>query len=137
MNLHSLRRDVQRLRDVAVRLSGGSKIRHPPLARRECEDACKGGRARSGSGGIDLAANSVAERLRAADVGQLEGATQGLASVSRLMRMPEHAAQRRERLRLLEARRRLLQQNARLFELLESFRVQDCSQDTQRSSDGS
>src|SRR5213596_2435327 len=88
MYLDRLWRDVQRLGDVAIRSSVGSKIRDPSLACRECEHACKGSRAWTRSRGVDLAANDVDERLRTADVCQLERTPQRFASLRRLTRMP-------------------------------------------------
>src|SRR5262245_28040887 len=137
MYLDRLRRDVERLGDVAVRLSAGGKIRDAPLTRSQGEDACEGGRAWTRPCGVDLAANRVDERLRAADVCQFERTPQRLASLGRPTRMPKRASERGERLRLLEARGRPPQEIAGLFELGKPFAMQDRSEDAQRSTHGS
>jgi hypothetical protein len=82
-----------------------------------------------------LCPDHIHERLRAANVGQLERPPQRLPSFGRLACSSQRRPERGERLRMFEPCGRLLEQRARFLERLDPVRAQDGAEHAQRTPD--
>ena len=105
------------------------------LVRRQRTEPTQHGRPGPGAGRVDLGAGPTDERRGPTDLGELERLAVRLSSFGRPARMAQRGAERGERLRALEPRRGVLEQRARLLEMLDAGIPVDRTEHAQRAPD--
>src|SRR4051812_41160794 len=117
MEFDGLRRDEERLGDVAVRLPLGRERADAALARRERRGTAERFGARPRARRVQLLPDALGERLRLAERGELEREAQRLARLGRPSGAALRSSERGERLGMLEAGDGALERLDRLLEL--------------------